>query len=266
MFERLNRVKPVEINKSPENKNELLTIVSGFRSQKANYRKANETSQDALVVDNLRRFYGVYDGAGGAGGNPAAAAQVAARSMHKSLGEFQPRSTSEFVAQLRNANDQARYNVAKYGENGVTVATSVKIIDFDGKTYAGVAHAGDTRLFLFSKNVNNYVSLTDDQSKGNIVYNSFPTKSSVSDQFRVLQLFPGDRLMICSDGITGDWENQFLSRDEFLYAFKQKTPDECAECFLRLSKKNDDKSIIVADAVSLNGKGRNTNKSEKQLR
>ena len=253
MNERDNKFFSSEINKSPERRDMLLSTVSAHYSEKAKKRAENEPNQDITGVDDLHRIYGVYDGVGG-DRNGDAAAQVCANSIYRSLKDIQPRSQLELVSYLKNAHNQARYDVKKDGKGGSTVATTVKIVDIEGKTYAGIAQAGDTRLFLYSKKTDSYFPLTQDQSRGNIVFNSFPCPASAEapDQFKVIQLDYGDRLMLCSDGITGDWEHQFLSNEEFLDAFRERTPKECVASFFRSSKKNDDKSCIVFDTVPAN--------------
>ena len=253
MNERDNKFFSSEINKSPERRDMLLSTVSAHYSEKAKKRAENEPNQDVTGADDLHRIYGVYDGVGG-DRNGNVAAQICANSMYRSLKDIQPRSQSELMSYLKNAHNQARYDVKKDGKGASTVATTIKIVDIEGKTYAGIAHAGDTRLFLYSKKTDSYVSLTQDQSRGNIVYNSFPSPASaeVPDQFKVIQLDYGDRLMLCSDGITGDWQDQFLSDKEFLDSFRKRTPWECVMSFLGLSKKNDDKSCIVFDTVPAN--------------
>lgn len=237
---------------SMEKESLSLRMVSSSIELKSERRLPGEPSEDVIIVDDAQGLYGVYDGMGGNGGNPRAAAQAMSESIRRTLGLVQPVSKSEFMDQLVDAHFEAGRDVRREGERGSTVATTVKVVTIEGRTYAGVAHAGDTRLFMYSKKTDTYFPITEDQSEGNVVDNGFPQSSNhrSEDQYEIIELQEGDRLMLCSDGITGDWPPQFLTDDEFFEAFRQSTAAECAESFLRASKKVDDKSIIVIDMVS----------------
>jgi serine/threonine protein phosphatase PrpC len=228
-----------------------LHTVSSFLERKSSRRTANEVSEDRIVADDERGLYGVYDGMGGAGGNPRAAADAVADSVQRTLSDVQPRSIDELKQFMHIAYQEADKDVRRDGQGGSAVATTVKIVTIEGRTYAGIAHTGDTRLFMYSKSRDSFTAVTEDQSRGNVVFNGFPHHEhmSKSDQFDAIELQQGDRLMLCSDGITGDYPEQALSSYEFLESFRQLTTYQCAEYFMRLSKKVDDKSIVVIDAV-----------------
>lgn len=228
---------------------EPMIFTSASLEEKSAYRRRpDDVSQDYIIRDDDQRLYGVYDGMGGHGGNPAAASRTAADAVKDYLSDIEPRSIKELIAMLEKSYSKAREYVRAYGEGGGTVATTVKIVEIDGKTYAGIAHTGDTRLFQYTKSLDRYRPLTDDQSKGNVVFNFFPNVPvDHPDQYMVLELHKGDRLMLCSDGITGDWPDEFLTNEEFLEAFRRTEPSSCAFDFFEYSKKTDDKSIIVVD-------------------
>jgi protein phosphatase len=208
-------------------------------------------TEDVLLNRGDKGVYGVFDGAGGAGGNPAAAAQAAARATGELL------STSDRVVtsydmideQLAAAVDYARKEVAERGRGGATVGTVAKLYNYEGRAVLGVAHAGDTRLFRYSSSEKTYTDLTPDQSVRNVINNGlFYGEHSEKDYYAVIDdIQPGDRLMFCSDGITGDKPEQHLSEAEFIDAFSQPNADAAAQRFLELSKKDDDKTVLVID-------------------
>jgi protein phosphatase len=207
-------------------------------------------TEDTLLIDADAGVFGVFDGMGGNGGNPRRASQVAAEAVRDALVGPQPANQAELLGLMRQSFREGRRAVRERGEYGSTVATAIKLCVIDEKQVMGVAHAGDTRLFKYSKEDRTFVALTTDQSSGNEVHNGFSqrdTSNGTRDEYNVYSVEPGDRIMLCSDGITGDYENQFLSDAEFHHAFMQESPNQSAEMFYRLSKKSDDKSIVVID-------------------
>lgn len=210
----------------------------------------HEVSEDCVLADIQKGVFGVFDGMGGGGGNPAAAASAAKNAVRVMLSDSAPSTESHLKNLMRNSMARARSSVELRGQGGSTVGTAIKICLIDGAAVMGVAHAGDTRLFRYKKYGGSYEALTTDQSDGNIVHNSLsPGTGDRLDEYKAYKLSIGDRLMLCSDGITGDWSRQFLSDAEFMEAFKKERPQDCAETFYKLSKKDDDKSVVIIDII-----------------
>jgi|GEM_PF-5532766 len=228
-----------------------LRLSVGVRERK---KESHSHTEDAVYINQQDHVFGVFDGAGGAGGNPAAASRVASEAVGESLSRTDRVVDTIAAAEedLKRAFQNGREAVDQRGEGGTTVATAAKIYTIDGKAFLGVAHAGDTRAFLYSKESQQYYDLTPDQSRGNVIFNALDSKyHSKPSYFRLTPLQAGDRLMLCSDGITGDYAEQFFSSEEYLDAFGQSTADDAAERFMQISlgeqKKPDDKSVIVID-------------------
>ena len=268
------------LNKLGEVKSDLETVLAqesqfgpeslfGIKQYSETLKSTNEkheANEDSILSDPKNGIYGVFDGMGGQGGDPRAAADAAAKAVQEYLADptRQSPETEDIIKQImQEAFAKARQAVISNGEGGSTVATAVKIFELpNGKRVAGVAHAGDTRMFIYHSD-GTYESITEDQSttdprkpnseRRNLVTNGMLAEPSEeyndkNDEYITVELLPGDRIMICSDGITGDDPTkESLSDDEMKEAFSRATPQEAAQKFVEFSKKVDDKSIVVLD-------------------
>jgi serine/threonine protein phosphatase PrpC len=61
-----------------------------------------------------------------------------------------------------------------------------------------------------------------------------------------IKLQAGDEIIICSDGITGDFPQDVLDDNEIIRAMQSSTdPQETARALVRISRKKDDKAVLV---------------------
>lgn len=256
-----------------ESKRPELNVAAASKSLPAAYRlnpehpAYNTPNEDAMLINEQHKLFGVFDGMGGGGGDPSAASKVAAQAFdtyfsHNRIAALFQSDTvlpSHKLAIMKLAFQEARQAVDLHGQGGDTTAAVVQFTTFKGKQYALIGNAGDSRILKYpapnpSTNYDDQFKpdtayeLATDQSRGNVVFNGLGPRSSGSkDEYRFVEVTPGDRIMICSDGITGDWQEQFLSAMEIEQAFRQPTPEASAQAFIAASKKTDDKTIIVID-------------------
>lgn len=221
-------------------------------------RNPGSPSQDAsLALPNVGVF-AVFDGMGGMEGDAAAAARAgvdAIRDFYRGIEGFQ--TVSDISLSLRQSFELARQNVLKNGQGGTTVGSLAVIADIDGERVMGIAHCGDTRIYRYTSRGQS--QLTHDQGEGHMVFNCMGIEvmpdGAMEDEFSVMYVDPGDRIMICSDGITGDYPHQAFSGGEMQTAFERASPQDSAAEFLRISKepnkKTDDKTVIVFDIPTI---------------
>lgn len=109
-------------------------------------------------------------------------------------------------------------------DGGLPYEWTVDEIGHGTSTYIGVAGEGEHNTNAASKD------------------------GDITMRLGLLDLEPGrTRVMICSDGITGDGARQLISAEAFKQAFEQRNPLDAADAFMKASKKWDDKSLLVVD-------------------
>jgi serine/threonine protein phosphatase PrpC len=187
----------------------------------------DEKGYDAMVVNEEIGLFGVFDGMG-TSEQSRNAALVAAQII-------EDRRPTFVDALVYSMNDLIRAGRA-FG-NGGTTATVLA-----AGNYLHYAHIGDSRLYVLTGN--RLKQITADEGIGNILYNYVGQRSLGLAQLGQIQKW--DRFMLCTDGVTGDWEEQFIPEDKLeSIMLDAKTPEEAVDQILEASSKSDDKSIIV---------------------
>lgn len=217
-----------------------------------------KNGQDTILRSDDKKLYAVCDGAGGGKGNPKAASVAAAEGISISYEnnikarDGQPFKNLEEAKQtMEVAVNFARKNTDENGQNGITTAAIMKTEVIDGVTYGIWANIGDSRIYI--RNDDGEINqITTDQGAGNRIDNALGQgTTNEKDEIGAVVLNKGDRVMICSDGITGDYSEQFFTDEEMADAFNQPTAERSASRFLQISnqpeKKKDDKSVLVID-------------------
>ncbi len=206
--------------------------------------------QDKILFNDTLGLYGVFDGVGGSEGDSALAAEVARDTIETFLASAKPETGEDLWRCLRDAFLIARGMVVDKGKGGETAASVAWLRELEDGHHLAVGHAGDARIYL--KRQGTVTKLTEDQGSGHKIYNYFsnspPGFFYFYDKFELHAVRPGDRVMLCTDGITGNTENDSLSAEEIAYSLSEDKPDSAAKKLLKISRKvSDDASVIVID-------------------
>jgi PPM family protein phosphatase len=183
--------------------------------------KVRTANEDTLVVDPVRGFYAVFDGMGGAN-----AGDVASQMARDAVVEFiaqrrhlmAPRALLEGAIQAGSAAvfHASQVNRERHGMGTTVVACLV----IDPK-YVVVAHVGDSRAYLLRDG--RIQSLTRDHTiveelvdRGllapeeaerhpykNVLSRNLGARPETRVDVLELEVRPGDRLLLCSDGLYG---------------------------------------------------------------
>ena len=202
--------------------------------------KTRDRNEDAFLADRDLALFAVADGMGG-----HAAGEVAARlaldEVHASLSSRESQEALETYAaqpslptrravlnRLRSAVEAANAHVRLHAEQSPEqrgMGTTLDVV-WLARSHAFVAHVGDSRVYLARPSA--VLQLTHDHSevewlrstghlrpKGRVnrpdrLLNAIGVRDSVSVDTLYVDLSPGDRLLLCTDGIHGQLgtENQ----------------------------------------------------------
>lgn len=235
-------------------------FVSASINIKKQSRYEIEANQDVVLVDNRLGMFGVFDGAGGGGGSPELAAQAARDGIRDYLKEVIPAvgSVDDMLIIMRQAFKAGRHAVESNEFGGTTTAVAAWYCKVNGEGYYAVGNAGDSQLFVYDTDTKAYQALTTQQNVPgypNTLMNYFSdspygeSRSNIGDEFFAVPILPTTRLIICSDGITGNENEELLTPLQYSTAFDRETPDGVARTLFTISRKDDDKSVVVVDVA-----------------
>ncbi len=248
---------------------ESLRITSAERNVPKEGREApRHTSEDTMLRNDELGMYGVFDGMGsGPGGDVAsrtAADFIENRARQLKAGEInidpadaednQRFMEAALIVANEELNEKQENNPALSGM--VTTATILhRFRDAEGKEMAAYASAGDSGLLRMRDGKAEFITREECLAQQpNVLTNSLNGNQSfqvdTEHNVGVIELQLGDRLVLLSDGIIGDWENERLSMDEYeavLDPAHNPDPEEAIDALIEKSRKVDDKGVIVLD-------------------
>lgn len=207
---------------------------------------ADETCEDALLCRRDIQLYGVFDGAGGHEGGRAASQLSRDVVNGLAVGEINSGAT------LASFLNEAAKKVYQDPDAGYSTGLLAKVTNRNGRFMLSYASVGDSRLYVVHKN-NTVEQITRDEGEGNRITNALGMPMNEGDfivkQWGDIDIYEGDRFMICSDGITGDYGDQLMSNDEIGQIMsKAKNPSEAAMRYAAAARKNDDRTVEVFTA------------------
>lgn len=196
-------------------------------------------SEDSFYESEDSGILAIFDGAGGEA-NAREASQAACRCLES----FDTSYRLENVHHL--ANIVMRMNDAVVKTGGFSTGIMAKIHNDGGDKSLDFVNVGDSRLYLVRGGEAH--QLSHDEGEGNRISNYLgKTRGfSINDWGENIKLKKGDRLLLCSDGVTGDWKEDSLSREDIAKLVNSgNTPAEATRNCVLGAKKKDDRTAIV---------------------
>ncbi len=208
----------------------------------------DERCEDSACALPEQGFYGVFDGAGGEK-NGGVASRMAAEMAYDSVKYKEDIQDAQGMAGLLNRINECVYNDKLAGYSTAVIA---KVVDkgSGGKAllYASV---GDSRLYVYRPTEGVYEMLNDESVEGRALTNCLGTfvegaGYNITKQYGEMPLYPGDQIVLCTDGVTGDDESEAMSAGNVGYYLQNSTnPKDAAKNLVINARKIDDRTAIV---------------------
>lgn len=260
---------------------------AGYSMSPEGYRRSSSMNQDRMLINNEQKLYGVFDGIGSrkqAGPSAEFIARSVERTIQKktehdewltpserlvmaleianhdiisdfALNELElPDQQKEVLSAILAAGPEAIAANRNAIENivlsqvGTTACIAQLTERFDGTPVVAWASVGDSRLYLVRDKGLHQIS-DDEAQSGNIITNWLGRHEN---EFKVRRhgeeaCYPGDRWVLVTDGVTGDWESDALADEDFVRAAMSANVEDAAWKLTRIAKKQDDRTAVVIE-------------------
>ena len=226
-------------------------------------RHANEDSYIAIPP-----VFAVADGMGGHLAGDLASAAVVNRLSEGTEAEFG--TTALIEKSLRDASVDIGV-VAGDSDIGVgTTVTGAVLVEIDGKPFFAVFNVGDSRVYRFEGNELHQVTtdhslvqeLVDagiisaaqayDHPDGNIITRAVGFEASPVPDYSLVPLRAGLRLLVCSDGLTGELQDDRLRLHFSAGLSPEATAGALVDAALAAGGR-DNVTVIVLDVLAVDG-------------
>jgi serine/threonine protein phosphatase PrpC len=235
-----------------------VSVEVGFATDIGKVREGNE---DSLLVDHP--LYAVADGMGGAKGG-----EVASRIAVETLEELAHKGEGSLRDQVRRANELV-FERSTTDRQVAGMGTTLTAVVIEGGT-AHLAHVGDSRAYLLR--AGDLRQLTDDHTlvqrmvkageitrdeaevhpHRNVIIRAIGIEPDVEVDETTVALLDGDRIVLCSDGLTA------MVAEQQLQAILETEPDpkRAADRLVRAANRAggvDNITVVVIDVHDVAG-------------
>ena len=180
-------------------------------------------NQDALLLRPDRNMWAVADGVGGHD-----AGEEASRVVVEHLEQLLPPlgvdgALDEVVELLTEANTALCHRASTISDDSVVASTVAVLLLLDGR--AGVVWSGDSRVYRLR--AGGLDRVTQDHADDTAVHHAIGAAPGLVTGRTVQALWPGDRFLLCSDGLF-----KALSDTEIAAHLALPTPDETVSALI----------------------------------
>ena len=198
-------------------------------------------NEDAAYYNPAIGLFGVFDGAGGMGG-AARASELSTAVVGYMVNQETPETPNDLAQILRTASESVKHDSSA----GYSTAVLGRIVETRERKALIYASVGDSRIYIVRGD--EATLLTRDEGYGNRITNALGVEDCHVKQAGEFPLKDGDRIVFCSDGVTGDYEPDFIPSDEFASIVGgAETADMAAWGLINRATKKDDRTAIVVE-------------------
>ena len=214
------------------------------------YAEWQQHGQDIGLIDKRLQLFGVFDGLGQYGSFSAATARLGAETVHDQVSRLNGRTPAALETALVLALEAAQKEIvarAEVEKMGATTVVVAQLSTFDGQPHLSWASIGDSRIYVLHPD-GQLQQLSEDEGIRHMVTNVLGADGHQGvKQHGTIKLAPGSDVLLVSDGITGDTRDQSLTAEDITSALtSSEIASVAAEALLQISRKLDDKTVIVA--------------------
>jgi protein phosphatase len=238
-----------------------------YQTDTGRVRPHNEDTCGTFQNASGARLFVVADGMGGHRGG-ATASKLAVDSLGAALERAGDVSAAWFASAIRAANGEVHARAEREAElRGMGTTLVAVLVAPNGRAWVG--HVGDSRAYRLRDAA--LEPLTDDHSvvaemirrglltpdeaaihpRRNEILRSVGVEAEVEPEVRELALLPGDRLLLCSDGLCG-----VVPDDELEQLLRADTPDESVALAIAAANESggpDNITAVIAEVPALPG-------------
>lgn len=233
------------------------------RSDVGQVRSANEDSCDTFERSDGTRLLVVADGMGGHQGGA-----TASRTAVATISEiFDQDESSDLEPMIERAIEAANARVFEMAQEDVELegmGTTVVAFLLDVRHRGTVAHVGDSRAYRYRRG--QLEALTTDHSvvaemqrrglispseaaihpRRNEILRSVGVQPQVEVETARVEVAPGDRFILCSDGLSG-----VVSDDEIAAVVQSETPGTAVDALIRMANERGGPDNITVQVLSI---------------
>ncbi|MCQ2571366.1 MAG: protein phosphatase 2C domain-containing protein [Candidatus Saccharibacteria bacterium] len=206
----------------------------------------DDKCEDSVFIDKEQQLYGIFDGAGGISNG-----RYASQTASSVLSEYSKKYSLDHPSSLAYVLNEADKRISETPDmnGGCSTGVVAKVIELNGMPKLAYASVGDSRIYIVNKRGEARM-ITEDEGVGRILTNDLGSPSNNNEpkcqQFGFEDLREGDKVVICSDGITGDYGTDLMSDEELgRIVHNSHGAEDASKNLITNARKKDDRTAIV---------------------